>query len=319
MNKSDQMSLWEEPPVNPFPSRDFAEDLKTLAEISCSNSDLLRLVFAFPGSSGKMSPEFFQAPEDETLRRFWDCSQAGQFKPLEEVAREVAGRTLEYWGAHPPRTESPGPSLMLSTSEFRSGGRRVFVVGYLGDWRRAGAVLFDATSLRGHPAPSAQARKGSAGTTRTRTSERGRVAEEMDQIRSSENEVAGTLSARYKSGGGLGTDFDIAGGFQVSPTLRAQPNASHRADNMAFIPVSKALNAKGGLGRLDAESESFVFDMRGNGDGRTVNMVTRERVDRPTDFTPVVVGTLQASGKAAGRRDPAGCRGWPSGDSRAPR
>jgi DNA (cytosine-5)-methyltransferase 1 len=32
--------------------------------------------------------------------------------------------------------------------------RRVFVVGYLGDWRRAAAVLFERESLRGNPAPS---------------------------------------------------------------------------------------------------------------------------------------------------------------------
>jgi DNA (cytosine-5)-methyltransferase 1 len=32
--------------------------------------------------------------------------------------------------------------------------RRVFVVGYLGDWKRAAAVLFERESLSGHPAPS---------------------------------------------------------------------------------------------------------------------------------------------------------------------
>jgi len=32
--------------------------------------------------------------------------------------------------------------------------RRVFVVGYLGDWRRAAAVLFECESLSGNPAPS---------------------------------------------------------------------------------------------------------------------------------------------------------------------
>jgi len=31
--------------------------------------------------------------------------------------------------------------------------KRVFVVGYLGDWRRAASVLFEPESLRGHPAP----------------------------------------------------------------------------------------------------------------------------------------------------------------------
>lgn len=37
--------------------------------------------------------------------------------------------------------------------------RRVFVVGYLGDWRAAAAVLFERHSLQGHPAPSREKRK----------------------------------------------------------------------------------------------------------------------------------------------------------------
>ena len=35
--------------------------------------------------------------------------------------------------------------------------RRVFVVGHLGDWRRAAAVLFERESLSGHPAPRREA------------------------------------------------------------------------------------------------------------------------------------------------------------------
>jgi DNA (cytosine-5)-methyltransferase 1 len=42
--------------------------------------------------------------------------------------------------------------------------RRVFVVGHLGDWRRAAAVLFERESLRGDPAPSREAEKATAGT-----------------------------------------------------------------------------------------------------------------------------------------------------------
>ena len=38
--------------------------------------------------------------------------------------------------------------------------RRVFVVGYIGDWRRAAAVLFERHSLQGHPAPRREARAG---------------------------------------------------------------------------------------------------------------------------------------------------------------
>ena len=40
--------------------------------------------------------------------------------------------------------------------------RRVFVVGYLGDWRLAAAVLFERHSLSGHPAPSREKREGVA-------------------------------------------------------------------------------------------------------------------------------------------------------------
>ena len=42
--------------------------------------------------------------------------------------------------------------------------RRVFVVGYFGDWRRAAAVLFERESLSGHPAPSREKRKDIAPT-----------------------------------------------------------------------------------------------------------------------------------------------------------
>ena len=59
--------------------------------------------------------------------------------------------------------------------------RRVFVVGHLGDWRRAAAVLFERHSLSGHPAPRRE--KG--------------------------QEVAGTFTSRAKSGG-WGTDVDLA-------------------------------------------------------------------------------------------------------------
>ena len=42
--------------------------------------------------------------------------------------------------------------------------RRLFVVGYLGDWKRAAEVLFESESLSGHPAPSREARQETANT-----------------------------------------------------------------------------------------------------------------------------------------------------------
>jgi DNA (cytosine-5)-methyltransferase 1 len=45
--------------------------------------------------------------------------------------------------------------------------RRVFVVGHLGDWRRAAAVLLERSSLSGYPPPRREARKDSVGSTGT--------------------------------------------------------------------------------------------------------------------------------------------------------
>lgn len=75
--------------------------------------------------------------------------------------------------------------------------RRVFVVGHIGDWRRAAAVRFERHSLSGHSAPSREAR-----------------------------EVAPTIPARRSGGGGLGTDFDCDGGliqpYQTANCLTAR-------------------------------------------------------------------------------------------------
>lgn len=67
--------------------------------------------------------------------------------------------------------------------------RRVFVVGFLGDWRRAATVLFERKSLCRDTAKSSKVREG----------------------------IAGTLSSRTTAGGGPGTDFDLTGGLQMAP------------------------------------------------------------------------------------------------------
>jgi len=48
--------------------------------------------------------------------------------------------------------------------------KRVFVVGYFGDWRPAAAVLFERHSLQGHPAPSRDKGEAVAASTRTGSS-----------------------------------------------------------------------------------------------------------------------------------------------------
>jgi DNA (cytosine-5)-methyltransferase 1 len=88
--------------------------------------------------------------------------------------------------------------------------KRVFVVGYLGDWRRAAAVLFERESLSGHPAPCREAGEGFAAAT------------------------APSLTA---SGRGVARTGESRGQDPV---------------------VAMCLSAKGGSGRFDAESETFI-------------------------------------------------------------
>ena len=140
--------------------------------------------------------------------------------------------------------------------------KRVFVVGYLGDWRRAAAVLFERASLRGDPPPRREA-----------------------------GQRAPTIPSGSTAGGGLGTDFDLDGGLDqaaacdvadtqsvganqttgfvgdclaepLARRLRARANASHREDSDTYIPViSPALKSR------DYKGPSSDGDGDGDGDG----------------------------------------------------
>ncbi len=90
--------------------------------------------------------------------------------------------------------------------------RRVFVVGHLGDWRRAAAVLLERESLCGHPAPSRQAGEGLAADAASRLASGG--------------DVTGALLANYGEKWGLGDQEAFRGEHHVAHSLRASHNAS---------------------------------------------------------------------------------------------
>jgi DNA (cytosine-5)-methyltransferase 1 len=89
--------------------------------------------------------------------------------------------------------------------------RRVFVVGYLGDWRRAAAVLFERHSLSGDSAPLRKKREGITSSSGT-------------SIESSLNcgvELTGPLSARdYKDAGTDGMNKNSA---KMIPVIKQWP------------------------------------------------------------------------------------------------
>ena len=123
--------------------------------------------------------------------------------------------------------------------------KRVFVVGYLGDWRRAAAVLFEPESLRGHPAPRREARERVANAI-TERPDRGGGNSEGQRL------IAGTPRAQ---GGKSGGRYDQSP-FTITPPITSNPYGDH--ESREGLLVAHCLNAHGGSGRIDAESETFV-------------------------------------------------------------
>ena len=121
---------------------------------------------------------------------------------------------------------------------------RVFVVGYLGDWRRAAAVLFEPASLRGDPAPSRKAGSSAAGTLGSNSPGGGRRfgADEAG----AGHLIAGTMTKSSNRSG----DFDGASRGLI---------AFGGNNTSGPIEVATALNAcKTASGRQDFETETFI-------------------------------------------------------------
>ena len=87
--------------------------------------------------------------------------------------------------------------------------RRVFVVGYLGDWRPPAAVLFEPESLRGNPAPRREAGQG----------------------------VARPVASCAPGGSGYRHDADTADSL-IAHAVRGKHNLSHREDTDTLIAFS---------------------------------------------------------------------------------
>lgn len=99
--------------------------------------------------------------------------------------------------------------------------RRVFIVGYLGNWTCAAAVLFDSESVRGDPAPRGEPGAG----------------------------TAGTLTAGFGRRRGCGLAEAAAAGH-----LMGYGGNETRGP----LDVATAVRAKGGTGHGDFESETFI-------------------------------------------------------------
>jgi DNA (cytosine-5)-methyltransferase 1 len=137
--------------------------------------------------------------------------------------------------------------------------KRVFVVGCLGDWRRAAAVLFERASLSGNPAP------------RRQTGER----------------ASPTLAARTRGGGGLGTDHDVT----HSLTTRTAAEEDGTGRGVPIVPTlafdarqSDVITYGDKAGPLDTNGHSqavTVFDPN-----QITNKANRSRPQPELSHTP---------------------------------
>jgi DNA (cytosine-5)-methyltransferase 1 len=130
--------------------------------------------------------------------------------------------------------------------------RRVFVVGCLGDWRGAAAVLFDLESLSGNSPPRREAGQGAAVDVAPSLVSSGRGVTRIGESRGQDPVVAvvaGTLQSNGKAAGSATTQ-DAENGMLVAFGGNNQSGP---------VDVATACNAHGGPhGWLDFESETFI-------------------------------------------------------------
>ena len=150
--------------------------------------------------------------------------------------------------------------------------RRVFVIGYLGDWRRAAAVLFDRESLRRDPPPRREAGQGLA---------RGI---EIGPGGGSFATVSPTLDARCKDGpirNQIAPAAMVANSGDIGYCLTASAQQSLDAETETLIAVAHALRGEG-------------FDASEDGTGKGTPII-------PVAYPLPVAGTLSSNGDGPGK------------------
>lgn len=212
--------------------------------------------------------------------------------------------------------------------------RRVFVVGYLGDWRRTAAVLFERHSLQGHSPPSRETGKGVAGDigegTSYCTTGAGFWREGIGTLRAREQDahenlicneyyeshpndsritgphkVANTVSARYGTGG-RNTPLVMAHGqanaemvSDGSPSL----TCNHEAPIVCHGTQDPCVGDKAfALGRNSGQENAICFmagqgSKAGSGTNRTPCVAFSENVRSEVRETPIAQALTSGGGK----------------------
>jgi DNA (cytosine-5)-methyltransferase 1 len=163
--------------------------------------------------------------------------------------------------------------------------RRVFVVGYLGDWRRAAAVLFERESLSGHPAPSREAREEVAQCLTTRTGQRYDAETETlpiafgaqnsaNQGDSVSKHVTPTLDKSKTPAVAFSSkDYGADALDDLSPTLRAGGHDKSHAN--AGVPPAVAFDMRGRDGGSVMEGPHDTANIRAASGGSSRSYIAQ--------------------------------------------
>jgi DNA (cytosine-5)-methyltransferase 1 len=150
--------------------------------------------------------------------------------------------------------------------------RRVFVVGYLGDWRRAAAVLFERESMSGHSAPSRKEREEVAKCLTSRVGQANCGETEQFVVENKwPADIASTLNASFGDKQGL-EDQHINSGAPL------------------FVPAHEkvgTLTASYGMGGVDIETKPVVFGAQ-NSSKQGLSASTEVSPTLDTSKTPAV-------------------------------
>jgi DNA (cytosine-5)-methyltransferase 1 len=129
---------------------------------------------------------------------------------------------------------------------------RVFVVGHLGDWRRAAAVLLERESLRGDPAPGRSSGEGTAAEVAPSLRSGGPGCERVGDTRGQDPVVVGTLCPGAHPGGFNGQD--AYSGALIAHTFRGEGHDASEDGTGRGVPLVFNWQSAGTKARLSPRS-----------------------------------------------------------------
>lgn len=151
--------------------------------------------------------------------------------------------------------------------------RRVFVVGHIGDWRRATAILFERESLRRNSPPSREARQDAAGSTGDGVARCVTAGEDKRQDWESCTFVTHSLRAdgfdASEDGTGRGTPLVPMVAPCLTQNYGKQPDNSDTSAGPMLVPVAFDLRGREGGAMIEGPHDTVNIRAASGGSSRS--------------------------------------------------